>query len=180
MLRLVVPPIPVPPPVTIRHSACRFGVLAALVLLFSAATARAVTFSTLEERMSASQFKAAGLDKLSPEELATLNAWLQGNAVPAGTAAPGVTPSDPGSRIGFREQSPTGSVVSRLDGTFTGWDGKTRFNLENGQVWEQAEQGTVRGVNIDRPMVTIEPGLFGSWKLKVEGLNATTRVKRIK
>ena len=141
---------------------------------------QAATFSTVEERMSSAQFKAAGLDKLSPEELAALNSWLQSNAAPAAAAASGYAPAASEDRIGFREQNATGVVVSRIVGTFNGWDGKTRFTLENGQVWEQAEQGGVRGVNLDSPMVTIEPGMFGSWKIKVEGLNATTRVKRIK
>lgn len=165
---------------TIRNSVRRIGFLAGLSLLLGAATVHASTFSTLEERMSVAQFKAAGLDKLSPDELAALNTWLQGSATAAGTAAPGASAPPADSRIGFRAEEVTGTVVSRFDGAFTGWDGKTRFNLENGQVWEQAEQGSLRGVNLDHPMVTIEPGLFGSWKLKVEGLNATTRVKRIK
>lgn len=165
---------------TIRNSVRRIGFLAGLSLLLSAATVHAATFSTLEERMSVAQFKAAGLDKLSPEELAALNAWLQGNAAPTGTAAASgyAPPSD--SRIGFREEDVKGTVVTRLDGNFTGWSGNTEFKLENGQVWQQVEQGSVRGVSLDHPMVTIEPGLLGSWKLKVEGLNATIRVKRIK
>lgn len=132
--------------------------------------------------MSAKQFRDAGLDKLSADELAALNAWLQGNAVgtAAGTAAPGAVATMPESRVGFREQDVKGTVVSYLVGTFDGWDGKTKFTLENGQVWQQVEQGRVRGVSIERPQVTIEPGMFGSWKIKIEGLNATTRVKRIK
>ena len=148
-----------------------------LSLLFASGV-QAATFSTVEERMSSAQFKAAGLDKLSSEELAALNSWLQNNAS-AATAAPAYAPPAE-DRIGFREQNSTGVVVSRIVGPFTGWDGKTRFTLENGQVWEQAEQGGLRGVNLDSPMVTIEPGMFGSWRIKIEGLNATTRVKRIK
>ena len=150
-----------------------------LSLLF-VGSLQAASFSTVEERMSSAQFKAAGLDKLSPEELAALNAWLQTNAASAGASgtAAGYAPASE-DRIGFRQQDATGVVVSRIVGNFTGWDGKTKFTLENGQVWEQAEQGGMSGVNLDSPMVTIEPGMFGSWKIKVEGLNATTRVKRI-
>lgn len=149
-----------------------------LSLLF-VGSVQAATFSTVEERMSSAQFKAAGLDKLSPEELAALNTWLQTNAAPAAAAASGYAPATE-DRIGFRQQDVTGVVVSRIVGAFTGWDGKTKFTLENGQVWEQTEQGGLSGVNLDSPMVTIEPGMFGSWRIKVEGLNATTRVKRIK
>lgn len=161
-------------------SARVFSLCAGLSLLF-AGSLHAATFSTVEERMSSAQFKAAGLDKLSPEELAALNAWLQSSAAPAGAAGAGAGYAAASEdRIGFRQQDATGVVVSRIVGPFTGWDGKTRFTLENGQVWEQAEQGGLRGVDLDSPMVTIEPGMFGSWRIKIEGLNATTRVKRIK
>ena len=40
--------------------------------------------STLEERMSQSDFRAAGLDHLSPEQLKYLNEWLRTHG--AGTA----------------------------------------------------------------------------------------------
>lgn len=161
---------------TIRFPVLRAGLLAGFALL-SATGAHASSFSTLEERMSAKQFRDAGLEKLTDEELAALNAWLQGQsttAAPAMMAAP-----TPESRVGFRESNTGSTVVSYLVGTFTGWDGKTKFELENGQIWQQVEQGRVSGVSIERPQVTIESGMFGSWKIKIEGLNATTRVKRI-
>lgn len=164
---------------TIRSFVRRAGVPAVLCLVLVAVSLPAAAFSTLEERMSAAQFKAAGLDKLSAEELAALNAWLQGNhaAMPAGMAAPAAAGDD---RIGFRAEQVTGTVTSRYVGEFTGWSGKTVFTLENGQVWQQIEQGNLRGISLQSPMITIEQGLFGSWKISVEGLNATTRVKRIK
>jgi hypothetical protein len=54
----------------------RFAV--SLLVLAFAAPAAAQEFSSLEERMSAAEFKAAGLDKLSPAELEALNRWLRG------------------------------------------------------------------------------------------------------
>ena len=51
--------------------------------------------STLEERMSQADFRAAGLDHLSPEQLKNLNQWLQLHG--AGTAQV-VTPG--GQQIG--------------------------------------------------------------------------------
>ena len=47
-------------------------IAAALALAAPAALAQA----KIEQQMSAEQFKAAGLDQLSPEQLANLNAWL--------------------------------------------------------------------------------------------------------
>jgi len=148
--------------------------LAAVPLLVSAQS-----FSTLEERMSAAQFREAGLDKLSAEELAKLNAWLQQNV--GGTAA-AAAPAASASRIGFSED-PTdgsGSVRSRLLGEFRGWEGKTVFALENGQVWQQVGNDKWAGVKLENPAITIEAAAFGSWRLKVEGYNTMTKVKRVR
>lgn len=70
-------------------------------------------------------------------------------------------------------------IQSRYVGEFTGWDGKTVFELENGQIWQQSGSGrmTYRTVN---PMITIKRAFMGSYLLKVEGRNKSVRVKRIK
>src|SRR3989441_8113092 len=55
--------------------------IAALFIPGSARPARAadeVLSGSIKEMMSPEEFKAAGLDKLSSEELEKLNAWLQG------------------------------------------------------------------------------------------------------
>ncbi|MGD8978125.1 MAG: hypothetical protein PVG91_11015, partial [Gammaproteobacteria bacterium] len=70
-------------------------------------------------------------------------------------------------------------IQSRYVGEFTGWDGKTVFELENGQVWQQVGSGrmTYKATN---PMITIKRAFMGSYLLKVEGRNKSVRVKRIK
>lgn len=153
------------------------SLLATCLLAASAASpALAQSFSTLEERMSAAQFRAAGLDKLSPEELAALNAWLQKNVgASAAMAAPIIE-----DRTGFQAETYRNGVTSHLVGEFRGWHGKTTFHLENGQVWQQVGGETWSGVRLENPGVTITPGFMGSWSLKVDGYNATTKVKRIK
>lgn len=135
-------------------------------------------FSSLEERMSDTEFKAAGLDKLTPEELAALNAWLQHRTAGTAPAATYVPPSE--DRTGFRDTPDSDGVVSRIAGEFAGWSGNTQFTLENGQVWEQAESSSMQGVSVDSPAVTIRPAFMGSWLLKVEGFNKTLRVRRVK
>ena len=153
----------------------------ALVLILLPFMLQAQDFSSLEERMSAAEFKRAGLDKLSAEELATLNEWLRtrgAGTAPAGAAyAPPVREED---RIGFYDAPETRSVVSRIAGPFTGWSGKTKFVLENGQVWQQVEQASLKGVNVDSPAVTIEPAFLGSWLPRVDGFNPRLRVRRNK
>ena len=130
----------------------RFVVLA---ILFIPALAFGQQFSSLEERMSSSEFAAAGLDKLSPEELARLNEWLRGNV---GRAA--VTDAPPAAdRIGFREGTVTGVVSSQIDGEFTGWNGKTKFKLKNGQVWQQIDSDArLGGIRLDNAHSLIAAG----------------------
>ena len=155
----------------------RIALLAVVLGLSLSLPAAGADFSSLEERMSDAEFKAAGLDKLTPEELAALNAWLQRRTAGTAPAATYVPPSD--DRIGFREQVSSDGVVSRIAGEFTGWSGDTQFTLENGHVWQQAESGSMRGVSVDSPAVTIKPAFMGSWLMKVEGFNQTLRVRRV-
>ena len=149
-----------------------------LLLALCGGTAQAQEFSSLEERMSAAEFKAAGLDKLSAEELANLNAWLAGR-VPAATAA--TAPVE--DRRGFRSspEDDGSEIVSRIPGEFRGWREKgDRFVLENGQVWEITDFTSKLVVRMNDPVVRIKPGVFSAWYLSVDGYNATVKVKRIK
>ncbi len=80
---------------------------------------------------------------------------------------------------GRRIEETPDEFSARYDGDFSGWSGQTLFKLENGQVWKQAQTGRV-SFRRSRPMITIRKGAFGSFRLSVEGLNRTIRVKRIK
>ena len=158
--------------------------LTASLLAFAlvAGTAAAQEFSSLEERMSAKEFREAGLDKLTPEELATLNAWLGAKLRATGpaTAAAGAPADD---RRGFRDGSDDGDedIVTRIAGPFRGWRSLgQRFTLNNGQVWEVTDAPTKFVVNLVDPVVRIEPGAFSAWDLSVEGYNARVKVKRVK
>ena len=133
-------------------------------------------FSTLEERMTAAEFKAAGLDKLTPEELAALNDWLAGKVAAATAAAPAQDTR------GFNQQTgEDGAIVSSIRGEFKGWKGAgQRFTLDNGQVWEITDSTSRLVVDLVNPVVFVEPGMLGAWFLKVEGYNSRARVKRIK
>ncbi len=155
-----------------------------ILLALSCALVQAADFSSLEERMSEADFRAAGLDQLSPEQLANLNAWLRRNATTAVATAPAVAPAAPvADTRGLPAQSPEGDgpIVSRLVGEFSGWHGGSRFELENGMVWETS--GAVQPLNVrtmQQPTVRIDPAFFGTWMLKIEGYNSSVRVKRIR
>jgi hypothetical protein len=152
----------------------RFTAVALVLFSLAAGSAFAQQFSTLEERMTYAEFKAAGLEKLTAEELAALNSWLAGKSRVAATPAQDTR--------GFEGRaSPDGAVVSSIPGTFKGWKGKgDRFTLANGQVWEVTDSGTRLSVTLENPTVTIERGMLDAWSLRVEGYNARARVKRIK
>ncbi|GIX32202.1 MAG: hypothetical protein KatS3mg125_0158 [Lysobacterales bacterium] len=155
--------------------------LLGVLLAVSAASLAQSQFSSLEERMSEAEFRAAGLHKLSPEELAALNAWLKARlgGIPE-TPAASLAPED--DRIGFPARTDRRVIVSRIDGELNGWGQdplrKTRFKLQNGQVWEQVD--TSRGdLKLVDPVVTIEPAALGSWLMRIEDYNQRIRVRRI-
>lgn len=145
-------------------------------------------FSSLEEQMTGKEFTAAGLDKLSAEELAALNNWIRGRSLAtldapvaaAATTAAGAEATT-GDQRGFKTKGDEDEtpITSRLIGRFSGWDGQTVFRLENGMIWVQDDKDTFFIKPIDNPQVTIEPGMFGSWHLSVEGYNSDCKVRRI-
>ena len=151
----------------------------ALFLAFVSVTAPIAAqseFSSLEERMTQGDFTAAGLEKLSPEELKFLNEWLrrQGASVPSTVVG---KPS--ASRYFYPEGGQREPVTSRIAGEFTGWRGNTVFKLENGQEWQQVQTG-LNEISLSSPAVKIQPMMFGSWLMEVEGCDCRLRVRRIR
>lgn len=71
-------------------------------------------------------------------------------------------------------------VQSRISGKFRGWDGRTLFRLENGQIWQQNDDTTYVGVNYDSPAVRIYPGMLGAFWMEIEGVNPRVKVKPLK
>ena len=72
----------------------------------------------------------------------------------------------------------TDQITSRILGEFKGWSGYTKFQLENGQVWQQSREGLLI-VRINNPTVTIKKSFFGTYNLNVEGVNSSIKVRRI-
>ena len=165
-----------------------------IVLLSSVPLVASEGFSTLEEQMTGKEFTASGLDKLTPEELASLNAWIRSRSLatidaPASAAAAttaattsSAAESTGGDRRGFRsekEDEDRSSITSRIVGKFSGWDGQTVFKLENGMIWEQTDKDKFYIREVENPVAIIEPGIFGTWRLQIEGYNSKCRVERI-
>ena len=72
-----------------------FRTLALLALLVSASCAFAASFEGLEGAMSSDEFREAGLDKLSAEELAALERWIAGRLGQSVAPAPAATSAAP-------------------------------------------------------------------------------------
>ena len=161
------------------------------------------------------EFSAAGLGKLSPEEIARLDALVQAYksgalerarreaaaaearaakaeadaARSAAAAEAKVKAADAGTGGGTSllnrakvlltpgTEIEYSTVESRIVGEFRGWQGRTIFNLENGQRWQASgNESYVLPRAVLNPAVKITPGMLGSFWLTVEGHKARVKV----
>jgi len=119
----------------------------------------------IQQIMTPEEFKAAGLNKLSPDELAKLNAWLQGYRQTTEQAAEKKATA----RAAKVDRTKMDLLVSRVDGTFDGLTGRTLIRLEDGTVWKQANaDDRYRSKNTDHPAAAVIHGVFG-YKMQIEG-----------
>lgn len=151
-------------------------ILPALLAALLPAFVAAAEFSSLEERMSQTEFKASGLDKLSAQELKSLNDWLRIHGLTSD--APVATRG--GKKEFYPDEMSRDAIETKIAGTFTGWLGKTQWTMENGQVWQQAESGQRRDWNLTNPTVHLKPMILGSWLMAIDGCGCNVRVQRVK
>ena len=156
--------------------------LALTLLLACASSAFAQSTPPIEQQMTPEEFKAAGLDKLSPEELARLNTWLGRTITTETTKAAAVAKQAVvEENRGFATFGSQEPIVSRIAGRFDGFHEGRTYTLENGQVWRQIEAASLEGVHVDSPEVTIKPAVIGNaWYMQVGHYNTRAKVQRIK
>jgi hypothetical protein len=161
------------------------GCAAILLSLAAPAFAQRVVEGDLQQQMSPAEFKAAGLDKLSPAELAALNNWLQGK-VAAVTADIRKEAREEGRQQvivenrGFFAFGTKDPIVSTIPGPFRGFGKGRVYVLENKQEWEQVDEVTLAGVRLTDAEVSITPSITGIWYMQVKGSNTRAKVKRVK
>jgi len=151
-----------------RHYLTQYLILCGCVslsCLHSARAAREKMSEDIQQIMTPDEFKAAGLNKLSPDELTKLNAWLQGyRQVTEQAAEKKATARASRTKLDV--------LVSRVDGTFNGLTGRTIIRLEDGTVWKQANaDDRFRPKNTDHPAAVVIHGVFG-YKMQLEGTQA--------
>jgi hypothetical protein len=164
---------------SIRPRSIHTFVLAA-VLALAATIAHAQP--PIEQQMTPEQFKAAGLDQLSPEQLANLNAWLNNKleveTAKAATEAKEKVEDDNRGFFNFGSSEP---IVARITGEFRGFGRGRSYTLDNGQVWQQVDDASLAGVRKADPSVKITPSLIGnSWYMAIDGYNTRAKVQRTK
>ncbi|MCU0755204.1 MAG: hypothetical protein MUE46_08790 [Xanthomonadales bacterium] len=178
---------------------CRWG--AALLALSLALPLAAAEFRGLEREMSPEDRARTGVDRLSTEQRAALDAWLQQRLAAAAPAMPASAPSDApaaspadaaqsatvAARVALNDPSQIGfahysgervEYTTRISGRFHGWTGRTLFRLDNGQVWQQSESGSYE-LTLDNPEVRMRPKALGSWMLVLKYNNRGVRVRRV-
>ncbi len=154
------------------------GVMIAFVRLAVAQTSKLNL--TIEDVMTSQELKDTGVSGLTTPQRTELNVWLNRYTetvikVAAGTRAEG--PKPPQARTsGSSDCAP--AVESTIRGDFKGWEGETIFQLDNGQIWQQAEYDYMYSYQY-RPDVTIYQ-TSGGCRMKVEDENDTIIVKRIR
>ena len=139
------------------------------VLLCCASGLRAQT--TVTDLMNVADFRKAGLHKLSEPELKALNAWLTQytNSV---------------AKLVGEKAVPAASKISSdvietcVDDDFEGWDGNTIFKLCNGQIWQQDEYAYTYHYAYRPDVLIVKTGT--GYRMKVEGIAESIRVKRLK
>ena len=161
------------------------GMLRGGVLVAAATIAAGAAEAGFSRGLAPQEFQAAGLGKLTAEELARLDALVgahragraaaelpaRGEPAPAGREARVVVA--PGTKVEFA------AVESRLAATFTGWEPRGVFALENGQRWREANGTTYVSPPLSAPKVRITPGAFGAFWLEIEGVRVRAKVIRV-
>lgn len=130
-----------------------------LLASFAFAQKEANEFPGVQKLMSPKAFEEAGLQKLTPEERAHLDDFIRRYSASTNEEAAKVAVD----RAVNENKVPSQPQVieTRIVGPFKGYDGRTRFTLENGQVWAQSQQVSRAYPLVDSPPVIIVKAGFG-------------------
>src|SRR5436309_11742699 len=136
---------------------------------------------SIEENMRPEEFKAAGLDKLSEDELQHLDAYLQGYRQSTQKKAAEQAQAKAEVEIKKATEKATeeanktartklDSLASRVDGSIDGLKGHTQIRLEDDTVWKQVNvDDHFRATITDHPTAVVLHTTFG-YKMRIEGM----------
>jgi len=178
----------------------KFFAITALCVIVAARGFAAESFPGLKSILSEAEWKRAGLDRLSPDEIGVIDAGMiryQGQtrqqhdadlaaaraaapvAAPVADNNPAGTPK-PGfwERFGlFESDRMDWRDVPPLEAKVVKWVSANRFELDNGQQWEGMEAITYQ---LSGKVISIHARPHGMYALSVDGQNTTLRVRRVR
>jgi hypothetical protein len=153
-------------------------------------------FPGLQKILTEAEWKRAGLDKLTPDQIGVIDAALIRHTLRASPVAATATPAAPAMAV---PETPAQSAATKSriwekfglgksDGPdwrtqppmvakVTGMRGANGFVLDNGQIWEGQEQIPFE---ILGQSVTIEARPMGAFALKLNGDSVPVRVHRLR
>jgi hypothetical protein len=129
----------------------------------------------LQQRMTPEQFKAAGLYKQSPAELAYLEHWLATQDKPATKMV-----DASGEPVFYASKAKRERIDTNIVGAFTGWEKNREFTMANTQVWRVIDPNSHRCKSATDPAVQIKPSLLGTWLMYVPSCYENVHVKRVR
>jgi hypothetical protein len=161
--------------VTKRRQVSRLNTSIVHILILAcllASASHAAAAPPVETLMTPEDFSASGLGKLSEAERAHLSEWLARyrEGVSEGPAPKKTTEQ--------RAEEKEIEIVAKVVPAFTGWGGSTVFRLDNGQVWQQRQDGKLRYQGDDSTVV-ISQNFLGGYMLRHPATNRGVGVKRI-
>ena len=136
-------------------------------------------FPGVKKALTPEQYAAAGLGKLSPEEQARLDEALKGYFTGASQKVAERAATQAVDRAVKEKKAKAPDLIeSHIVGTFTGWNYRTVFVLDNGERWKPIDNNTHASFPpTDNPQVYIVRDVFG-YKMGILG-GTTVRVRRL-
>ena len=126
-------------------------------------------FPGIKDLMTDKEVIDTGVSQLSPDQIAALNAWLIRYTA---NEADLVKKTTEVKKESFQP------ISSKIEGVFRGWSGKTKFKLENGQIWQQRYNNKWT-TKLESPEVQITRNALGFYNMKVLSKERVIGVKRI-
>ena len=136
-------------------------------------------FPGVKKAMPAEDYEAAGLEKLSEDERERLDEFIRKYVSRPSEKVAGKAASEAvDEAVKRQEAGPPQIIQSRIVGPFTGYNGRTTFKLENGQVWAQSQHDTGAFKKVESPPVLILKDKIG-YRMYIAG-GSDFRVQRVK
>jgi hypothetical protein len=129
------------------------------------------SFPGIESLMTAEEYKAAGMDKLTPAERDALNSFLIRYTAEDSEV---MRNTDEDVIKAVEEQE----ILSSIKPPFKGWSGNTVFRLENGQTWQQRRRGNYKHMGTDT-RVRITKNFMGFHRMEMVDSGKSVQVKRV-